>query len=45
MLSGAKHLLVLKETSKSRSFAAAQDDKIGGVFPQPAKLTGCGKTM
>jgi hypothetical protein len=31
MLSGAKHLLFLIETNKSRSFAGAQDD-IGGSF-------------
>jgi hypothetical protein len=31
MLSGAKHLLFFEETSKSRSFAAAQDDRVGGA--------------
>jgi hypothetical protein len=36
ILSGAKHLLFLKETIKSGVLRFAQDDRAGGIFPQPA---------
>jgi len=38
MLSAAKHPLYLIESKQSRSFAFAQDDMVGGFFPQPARV-------